>query len=247
MSRETMAPIIGLGALLLLLVLGLVFANVITTQSTSVSETVGSICDFAVASALTKLVPLAWCALLVLIPLGVIGVLAWRVRQGTAFSLVLSAGLGTLLLGGVLVSPTPSAEAADGECIRANGSQGATANISWGGYSLTNLGGATWSDGTSQTTAASTAPTFVVCASNATNTGRCDYLADGVGDQTEINAAILALPATGGLVALSDGQFNLSGAINVRSYATLQGTGITSTTLRLANLANTNAVQNTNY
>jgi len=147
----------------------------------------------------------------------------------------------------VLVSPTPSAEAADGECIRANGSQGATANISWGGYSLTNLGGATWSDGTSQTTAASTAPTFVVCASNATNTGRCDYLADGVGDQTEINAAILALPATGGLVALSDGQFNLSGAINVRSYATLQGTGITSTTLRLANLANTNAVQNTNY
>jgi len=94
MSRETMAPIIGLGALLLLLVLGLVFANVITTQSTSVSETVGSICDFAVASALTKLVPLAWYALLVLIPLGVIGVLAWRVRQGTAFSLVLSAGAG---------------------------------------------------------------------------------------------------------------------------------------------------------
>src|SRR3990172_759646 len=230
MSRETMAPIIGLGALLLLLVLGLVFANVITTQSTSVSETVGSICDFAVASALTKLVPLAWYALLVLIPLGVIGVLAWRVRQGTAFSLVLSAGLGTLLLGGVLVSPTPSAEAADGECIRANGSQGATANISWGGYSLTNLGGATWSDGTSQTTAASTAPTFVVCASNATNTGRCDYLADGVGDDVEINAAFTA-GGTSTWVALTCGLFvgPSVGAIAIPNYGTLSGGGACTT------------------
>src|SRR3989304_6613838 len=107
MSRETMAPIIGVGALLLLLVLGLLFANVITTQSTTVGETVGAICDFTTAGALTKLVPLAWYALLVLIPLGAIGVLAWRVRQGTAFSLVLSAGRGTPVQGGMLVSPTP--------------------------------------------------------------------------------------------------------------------------------------------
>src|SRR3972149_5397854 len=209
MSRETMAPIIGLGALLLLLVLGLVFANVITTQSTSVSETVGSICDFAVASALTKLVPLAWYALLVLIPLGVIGVLAWRVRQGTAFSLVLSAG---------------------GGATGAKGSQGATANISWGGYSLTNLGGATWSDGTSQTTAASTAPTFVVCASNATNTGRCDYLADGVGDDVEINAAFTA-GGTSTWVALTCGLFvgPSVGAIAIPNYGTLSGGGACTT------------------
>lgn len=53
------------------------------------------------------------------------------------------------------------------------------------------------------------AATFVVCASNALDTNRCDYNADGTNDETEINAALAALPAAGGLVWLSDGTFTI--------------------------------------
>lgn len=41
------------------------------------------------------------------------------------------------------------------------------------------------------------------------------FVADGVADQNTINDAIDALPATGGMIILSDGNFNLSGPINI--------------------------------
>ena len=43
----------------------------------------------------------------------------------------------------------------------------------------------------------------------------CDYLCDGTADQTEINAAITALPATGGEIVILDGTYNITAKINV--------------------------------
>ena len=54
----------------------------------------------------------------------------------------------------------------------------------------------------------------------------CDYLCDGTADDVEINAALDALPATGGEVILLDGTYNISAQIEVgKSYSTLRGTG----------------------
>ena len=43
----------------------------------------------------------------------------------------------------------------------------------------------------------------------------CDYLCDGVDDQVEINAAIQALPSTGGEIKVLDGTYNITASINV--------------------------------
>ncbi|MDO8750295.1 MAG: hypothetical protein Q7K03_04015 [Dehalococcoidia bacterium] len=53
--------------------------------------------------------------------------------------------------------------------------------------------------------------TFVVCASNAVATNQCDYVTDGSNDQTEINLALAALPAGGGEVRLTEGNFSING------------------------------------
>lgn len=54
----------------------------------------------------------------------------------------------------------------------------------------------------------------------------CDYLCDGTADEEEINAAITALPSTGGEVVLLDGSYNLTGAILIeKQYVTLSGSG----------------------
>lgn len=53
-----------------------------------------------------------------------------------------------------------------------------------------------------------------------------DYLCDGTADQVEINAAITALPATGGEVVILDGTYNLTGVILVnKNNVTLSGNG----------------------
>lgn len=43
----------------------------------------------------------------------------------------------------------------------------------------------------------------------------CDYLCDGVDDQVEINAAIQALPSTGGEIKVLDGTYNITSSINI--------------------------------
>jgi len=54
----------------------------------------------------------------------------------------------------------------------------------------------------------------------------CDYLCDGTEDDVEINAAIQALPATGGEVVLLDGTYNLASAVTInKSKVTLSGNG----------------------
>ena len=54
----------------------------------------------------------------------------------------------------------------------------------------------------------------------------CDYLCDGTADQTEINAAITALPATGGEVVILDGTYNITVKINVaKNNVSIRGNG----------------------
>jgi hypothetical protein len=54
----------------------------------------------------------------------------------------------------------------------------------------------------------------------------CDYLCDGTADQTEINAAINALPATGGEIVILDGTYNISARIIVqKNNVSIMGNG----------------------
>ena len=54
----------------------------------------------------------------------------------------------------------------------------------------------------------------------------CDYLCDGTADQTEINAAITALPATGGEIVILDGTYNITAKIDVtKDNVSIKGNG----------------------
>ena len=68
---------------------------------------------------------------------------------------------------------------------------------------------------------------FVVGTSTAGWTAAdCDYLCDGTADQTEINNAITALPATGGEIVILDGTYNITAKINVtKNNVSIVGNG----------------------
>jgi parallel beta-helix repeat protein len=68
---------------------------------------------------------------------------------------------------------------------------------------------------------------FVVGTSTAGWTEKdCDYLCDGTADQVEINAAITALPATGGEIVILDGTYNITSKINVtKNNVSIRGNG----------------------
>jgi len=54
----------------------------------------------------------------------------------------------------------------------------------------------------------------------------CDYLCDGTADDVEINAAIIALPATGGEIVILDGTYNITAKINVtKDNVSIRGNG----------------------
>ena len=91
-----------------------------------------------------------------------------------------------------------------------------------------------------------TAATVVVAASNALHPERADYQCDGVADNVEIQAAldIIGSLPYGGRLFLSDGTFSISNTLNVSSRTHVEGTGMTSTRLILANNANCNMFQN---
>lgn len=55
-----------------------------------------------------------------------------------------------------------------------------------------------------------TTATKIVAASDSQNGEKADYVCDGTDDQVEINAAITALPAGGGVVYLLDGIYNIA-------------------------------------
>ena len=57
-------------------------------------------------------------------------------------------------------------------------------------------------------------------------TNDCDYLCDGTADDVEINAAIQALPSTGGEIVILDGTYNITADINVnKDNTTVSGNG----------------------
>ena len=63
-------------------------------------------------------------------------------------------------------------------------------------------------------------------------TADCDYLCDGTADQTEIQAAINALPASGGKVVLLEGTYNISSSIKInKPNVTIEGMGKQATQL----------------
>lgn len=68
---------------------------------------------------------------------------------------------------------------------------------------------------------------FVIGTSTAGWTEKdCDYLCDGVDDQVEINAAIQALPSTGGEIKVLDGTYNITASINIdKERVTFGGCG----------------------
>lgn len=73
--------------------------------------------------------------------------------------------------------------------------------------------------------AGSVGPTIVVAASNSTDLSLADYVCDGTDDDVTINAALAALPATGGEVLLLEGLYTVSDTIHVPSYCWLHGNG----------------------
>lgn len=93
--------------------------------------------------------------------------------------------------------------------------------------------------------------TILVAAHDAASTSRSSakFIADGLGDQEEINAAIRALPKTGGTVQLSEGTFDirripgkLGGILIERSHVVLAGSG-TATRLIQAPEQETNVIR----
>jgi len=64
----------------------------------------------------------------------------------------------------------------------------------------------------------------------------CDYLCDGTADQTEINAAITALPATGGEIVILDGTYNITAKIDVtKDNVSIRGNGNATVLKRMFN------------
>lgn len=71
----------------------------------------------------------------------------------------------------------------------------------------------------------------------------CDYLCDGTSDQTEINAAIAALPSWGGEVLLLDGTYNISSSITIsKANVVLRGSGPSTVLKRMFNKSEINGV-----
>lgn len=88
--------------------------------------------------------------------------------------------------------------------------------------------------------------TVVVAAANSLNQAAANYVCDGTNDEVEIQAALDALPATGGEVLLLDGTYYVEESIVLDSYQTLRGQGrntiITTNTNNLSILTATGTV-----
>lgn len=67
--------------------------------------------------------------------------------------------------------------------------------------------------------------TLVVAANDSLDADRADYQCDGVADDVEINAALIALPVVGGRVVLLEGNYGCITPILVPADATLEGQG----------------------
>mgnify|MGYP001610463590 CR=1 FL=1 len=90
-------------------------------------------------------------------------------------------------------------------------------------------------------TSAKRESTYIVAASDAPAhvIAQADYKCDGVADNVQIQAAIDALPAAGGgKIRLTQGTFNLAAALTAGGNTFLEGAGIESTTISVADNVN---------
>lgn len=67
--------------------------------------------------------------------------------------------------------------------------------------------------------------TFVIAASDSPSTLGADYVCTGTADDVTINAAIEALPASGGTIYLLEGTYDITDDIDMDSYTTVRGAG----------------------
>lgn len=78
---------------------------------------------------------------------------------------------------------------------------------------------------------------YIIAANDSEIKTQADYVCDGTNDHLDIQAAIDALPATGGEVLLLDGTYNIEVSLVLDSYQTLRGCGrstiLTTTTANL--------------
>jgi hypothetical protein len=80
-----------------------------------------------------------------------------------------------------------------------------------------------------------TTPTTIVVAakdSSAADKSSAAYVCDGVNDHVEIQAALNALPSSGGVVLLTSGTYNCAGIIAPKAGSTLKGEGESETYLK---------------
>lgn len=77
--------------------------------------------------------------------------------------------------------------------------------------------------------------TYVVAANDASAESKlhADAVCDGTDDHTEINAAITAVSATGGIVLLTEGTFVIDGIISMAAGVHLRGMGRGATTIKV--------------
>lgn len=69
------------------------------------------------------------------------------------------------------------------------------------------------------------AVTFIVAANDSLHKNMADYVCDGVDDHLDIQAALDALPASGGKVVLLEGTFHFNSRVELDSYQNIQGQG----------------------
>jgi parallel beta-helix repeat protein len=69
---------------------------------------------------------------------------------------------------------------------------------------------------------------------NGYDTSQCDYVCDGTADDVEINAAIQALPLTGGKIIIREGNYKITSNINVnKGNVTIEGMGSSTVLTRM--------------
>jgi len=101
-------------------------------------------------------------------------------------------------------------------------------------YENVDIGGTHWAYDTSHDIGAASwdiptgrGATLIVAASDADvqSIAQADYWCDGIADEVQINAALTALPATGGAVVLMEGTYTISAPIVLVKNSALRGVG----------------------
>lgn len=211
-----------------LFLLGLVGGQVVTQVASQTGQPAWSTCLLYNTDTLHNLVPFIYYGGLVVVALAA-GFVALRTFGMSAAGGTLA---GMLLLSGATFGPNylpreSVAYADTGSCLLIDGSNAMTGPIKLDGNGITN-----------DTTAANAAnvvrsATYVLCASDAQEPGQCDAVV--VGDATaELEAAVAALPDTGGTLSLCDGGFTVNDWDITKSGVVVQGCSSKATVLTLA-------------